>query len=212
MTKEALEYGLTSDVEWKVFQTGQEFNIGEMKVRTFAVPHDAAEPVGFMLEEPEDAGGTRFGLVTDVGCVTAVMRENLKGADTLFIEANYDEELLENDMKRPVMTKQRIASRHGHLSNTQTGSLITEVGCERLKCVFLGHLSSDCNNAEVAVGTIEPMLKNAGLENVSLVCASQNEVTEWVSFGQEVLRNEQARVTMPCSDSDDSRMVQDELF
>jgi len=152
-----------------------------MKVNTFHIPHDAAEPVGFVLETEL----ARFGLVTDVGCVTQVMRESLKEADGLFIEANYDEELLENDTKRPWMTKQRISSKHGHLSNTQTGELIAEVGCEKLNCVLLGHLSSDCNTDEKVISTIKPLLGKVGLDHVKLVCAKQDTPTEWVEFGRQ---------------------------
>ncbi len=179
MTKEAIEWGIKSKVKWKVFQTGQMFQIGELSVNSFPIPHDAAEPVGFVLETEY----AKFGLVTDVGCVTQSMRVNLKNSDALFIEANYDEELLENDTKRPWATKQRISSRHGHLSNTQAGELIADIGCEKLNCVLLGHLSSDCNTAECAIGTIDPLLKNVKLNDVRLVCASQAEPTEWVEFG-----------------------------
>lgn len=179
MTKEALEYGIKSEVSWKVFQTGQGFKVGSLMVNAFPIPHDAAEPVGFVVE----SATAKFGLVTDVGCVTHSMRTNLKGADALFVEANYDEELLEADEKRPWSTKQRISSRHGHLSNTQSGELISEVGCEKLMAVLLGHLSSDCNNDHICKKTIQPLLENVGLKTVELICASQHEPTKWVEFG-----------------------------
>jgi len=200
MTKEALEWGIKSEVKWKVFQTGQEFKIGNLSVSTFSIPHDAAEPVGFVLETEL----ARFGLVTDVGCVTTVMRESLKHADALFIEANYDEELLENDTKRPWMTKQRIASKHGHLSNTQAGELIADVGCEKLNCVLLGHLSSDCNTNDKVISTIDPLLKNAQLTEIELVCASQSEPTKWVSFGRK------KEVTASVQEGED--FIQGDLF
>lgn len=208
MTKEALQWGIKSKVKWKVFQTGQLFQIGGLSVSAFSIPHDAAEPVGFVLETEY----ARFGLVTDVGCVTNVMRENLKGADALFVEANYDEELLENDTKRPWMTKQRISSRHGHLSNTQAGELITEIGCERLDCVLLGHLSSDCNTSDCAIGTIDPLLKNANLNTVKLVCASQHEPTEWVEFGRKPEPEPQAEASLNQSGLAQGSFVQGDLF
>ncbi len=179
MTKEALQWGIKCEVNWKVFQTGQMFMVGSLKVHAFPIPHDAAEPVGFTIESDT----ARFGLVTDVGCITHSMRENLKGSDALFVEANYDEELLDADTKRPWGTKQRIASRHGHLSNVQAGEFIAEIGCKRLKWVVLGHLSSDCNHRDVAIKTIQPLLETQGLNAVRLVCASQTEPTEWVEFG-----------------------------
>ncbi len=179
LTKEALERGLKSKIQWRVFQTGQQFDVQELAVTAFSIPHDAAEPVGYVLE----SSTTRFGLVTDVGYITQSMRAHLKGSDGLYIEANYDEALLEADVKRPWATKQRIASRHGHLSNTQAGELIADIGCERLSCVFLGHLSSDCNNATLAAETIRPMLANLQIQD--LICAGQHEPTEWVEFGRK---------------------------
>ncbi len=177
LTKEALEYGMKSEIRWRVFQTGQAFDVGALEVTAFAIPHDAAEPVGFVLE----SSTARFGLVTDVGYITQSMRVHLKGADALFVEANYDEELLEADTKRPWATKQRIASRHGHLSNTQAGELIADIGCAKLRCVLLGHLSSDCNHAEIATKTIAPLISS--LNVTELICAEQDKPTEWLEFG-----------------------------
>jgi phosphoribosyl 1,2-cyclic phosphodiesterase len=184
LTKEALERGMKSDIRWKVFQTGQLFEIEDLSVTAFPIPHDAAEPVGFVLESRT----ARFGLVTDVGYVTQSMRVHLKGSDALFIEANYDEALLEADKKRPWATKQRISSRHGHLSNTQAGEFIADIGCERLSCVLLGHLSSDCNNAILAKKTIRPLLSS--LKVTDLICANQHEPTEWFEFGNKDWKDE----------------------
>lgn len=180
MTKEALEWGIKSSVSWKVFQTGQVFKVGTMEVLGFSIPHDAAEPVGYSIE----VGGVKFGLVTDVGCTTQGMRVNLKESHALFVEANYDEGLLEMDTKRPWATKQRIASRHGHLSNTQAGELIAEVGCEKLQHVFLGHLSGDCNRAEKAEKTVGDLLDNVSI-SAEVICASQDQPTVWAEVKGE---------------------------
>lgn len=180
MTREALQWGCKSEIEWKVFNTGQAFELAGLSVHPFPIPHDAAEPVGFVVE----GGGTRFGMVTDVGYVTQAMRVHLKGSDALFVESNYDEELLEADTKRPWSTKQRISSRHGHLSNTQAGELIAEVGCERLTGVMLGHLSGDCNCPVVAGKTVRGLLESGGLSHVAVHCAGQHEPTGWVEFGR----------------------------
>ena len=180
MTKEALQWGMKSEVQWKVFHTGQEFKLGDLTVYPFPIPHDAAEPVGFTVL----GGSTKFGLVTDVGYVTQAMRMHLRETQALFVEANYDEELLEADTKRPWSTKQRISSRHGHLSNTQAGELIADVGCERLGHVVLGHLSGDCNCPKIAANTVSELLESGGLNQVNVFCASQHEPTEWVEFGE----------------------------
>lgn len=179
LTKEALEWGMKSKIRWKVFLTGQAFEVDGISVTAFPIQHDAAEPVGFVLEDAT----AKFGLVTDVGFITRSMRVYLTGLDALFIEANYDEELLEADTKRPWATKQRIASQHGHLSNTQAGEFIAEVGCEKLSCVVLGHLSSDCNNASIAIDTIEPLLSSLRVSR--LTCADQHEPTDWLEFGSK---------------------------
>ncbi|MGJ8671801.1 MBL fold metallo-hydrolase [Rubritalea sp.] len=180
MTKEALQWGMKSQVQWKVFHTGQDFELEQFTIHPFPIPHDAAEPVGFTLT----AATTKFGLVTDVGYITQAMRVHLRDADALFVESNYDEALLEADTKRPWSTKQRIASRHGHLSNTQAGELIADVGCERLVHIVLGHLSGDCNCPKVATQTVSALLQSGGLDQVNVFCAKQDAPTEWVEFGE----------------------------
>lgn len=189
MTKEALEWGMKSEVKWKVFQTGQMFKVGAMEVMGFSIPHDAAEPVGYSLE----VSGVKFGLVTDVGCTTQGMRVHLKESHMLFVEANYDENLLEMDTKRPWATKQRIASRHGHLSNTQAGELIAEVCCGKLQHVFLGHLSGDCNRADKAEKTVRDLLENISVQT-NVICACQSEPTAWLEVKQEEVALEEVKI------------------
>ena len=96
LTREALSHKMKSTVPWRVFRSGQDFELGSLSVQAFRIPHDAAEPVGFVLE----GSGTRLSMVSDVGHVTHLMRENLRGSDGIYIEANYDPGLLEMDMKR----------------------------------------------------------------------------------------------------------------
>lgn len=175
LTREAMSYKITSDVSWRVFRSGQDFSLGELQVSAFRIPHDAAEPVGFVLE----GNGSRLSLVSDVGHVTHLIREHLRGCDGIYIEANYDPVLLEQDTKRPWATKQRIASRHGHLSNEQTAELLSEVACEKLKMVMLSHLSSDCNCPKIAARVIAERLTGCGLADVSVQCARQHEPTGW---------------------------------
>lgn len=179
-TREALEYKMKSPIRWKVFRSGQDFTLGELSVRSFCIPHDAAEPVGFVL----NGQGTQLGMVSDVGHVTHLMREHLSGSDAIYIEANYDEDLLERDTKRPWSTKQRIASRHGHLSNLQTAEFLQEIACEKLNTVMLCHLSSDCNCPDIASRTVSNSLIKRGLTKVTVRCAHQHEPTDWIACGQ----------------------------
>jgi phosphoribosyl 1,2-cyclic phosphodiesterase len=178
LTREALSYKMKSSIPWKIFRSGQEFSLGELVVNAFRIPHDAAEPVGFVLT----GNNTRLSMVSDVGHVTHLMREHLRGSDGIYIEANYDQALLDQDTKRPWATKQRIASRHGHLSNNQTADLLAEIACEKLQVVMLSHLSSDCNHPDIAVGAIGSCLQQQGLHQVDVRCAHQHEPTGWIEI------------------------------
>ena len=155
-------------ISWKIFECGSRFEIGEVEVESFAVPHDAVEPVGFVFRR----GNRSIGLVSDTGHVTRRVVECLGGVQALFIEANYDDELLEADTKRPWSIKQRISSRHGHLSNAQSAELVAQLVSSGLQRVVLGHLSKDCNKPGVAIAA----MSGFGIE---VSCACQQEPTEW---------------------------------
>ena len=177
MTKEVLLDRCGEHVEWRIFQRGQEFKIREMAVNSFAVPHDAVDPVGFVCASKR---GERIGVATDLGHVTSLVRESLRGVNGLFVEANYDEQMLENDLKRPWSVKQRISSRHGHLSNSQTAELVRSLIDDGLKSVILGHLSSDCNTAEVASRVVNEV--HGG--RLSLEVSSQKDPSGWMSVAK----------------------------
>lgn len=182
LTREFLQ-SKCEGVRWKVFQNGAEFSLGECKVRAFPVPHDAQEPVGYVIKS--ESG--KLGVLTDVGYVTNVVRDSLKNLDGLFMEANYDNGLLEADLKRPWSIKQRISSRHGHLSNEQAAELYTEIACERLQNVIIGHLSSDCNTPNHVQESFSKQCAQKGVTLPSqFICASQAEPTRWLEFGREV--------------------------
>lgn len=155
-------------ISWKLFESGSSFAVGELEIQSFAVPHDAVEPVGFIFRRE----GRSIGLVSDAGHVTKRVSGLLSGVQALFVEANYDDELLEADTKRPWSTKQRISSRHGHLSNAQTAALVAELIPAGLRRVVLGHLSQDCNKPEVAIAAMSSL-------GIEVVCACQHEPTTW---------------------------------
>jgi|TARA_B110000908_G_scaffold133745_1_gene157833 phosphoribosyl 1,2-cyclic phosphodiesterase len=178
LTREALSHKMKSYIPWKIFQSGQQFDLGDLVVDAFRISHDAAEPVGFVLT----GNNTQLSMVSDVGHVTHLMREQLRGSDGIYIEANYDQALLEQDTKRPWATKQRIASRHGHLSNDQTAELLSEIACHKLKVVMLSHLSSDCNSPAIASRRICDSLLQQGLGDVDVRCADQHEPTGWIEI------------------------------
>src|SRR5438876_418629 len=129
---------------WRIFETGAEFSICDVTVQTFPVPHDAVDPLGFVFQ----AGSGSLGFITDLGYVTKLIVERLRQVQTLVIETNHDEKLLQNDMHRPWPVKQRIQSRHGHLSNSAAAGVIEELLPGTIERVVLGHLSRDCETPE----------------------------------------------------------------
>ncbi len=163
---------------WKCFEAGQTFLIGGIEVASFSIQHDAVDPVGFVVGHAT----RRLGFLSDAGFVTRSMTERLRGLDGIFVEANYDEELLELDTKRPWSIKQRISSRHGHLSNSQVTELIRDIAHPSLGSVVLGHLSSDCNTPEMILTRLRACLEDLGHSHVGLHCACQHEPTAWFQF------------------------------
>lgn len=145
------------DLSWNVFQTGTPFTVGELTVEPFSVPHDAYDPVGFVVRN----GPVSVGIVTDMGTATGLIRERLRGCRALVLESNHDTGLL-RDADRPWSLKQRIAGRQGHLSNEQTGTLLAEIAGPHLEAVLLAHLSSDCNRPDLAVETVRQALAEHG--------------------------------------------------
>jgi phosphoribosyl 1,2-cyclic phosphodiesterase len=159
--------------DWRMFVTGSEFAIKDITIETFPVPHDAVEPVGFVLHH----GGETLGVLTDLGVATKLVQERVRTAQTLIIETNHDEKLLQNDTKRPWSVKQRIMSRHGHLSNAAAADVLAGLLDGRLRRAVLGHLSRDCNSPELAVGTVRARLDTAGGCAVEVLCAGQREIS-----------------------------------
>ena len=173
LTAEVLQRDLPGRQDWRLFATGSTFTIKDITIETFPVPHDAVDPVGFVLHHGADA----LGFLTDLGQATKLVHERVRAAQTLFIETNHDEKLLQNDTKRPWSVKQRIMSRHGHLSNAAAANVLADLLGGRLRRAVLGHLSRDCNRPELAVGTVRTRLDAAGAHDVEVLCAGQREIS-----------------------------------
>ena len=153
-TAEAVQTKLTKKVCWQIFQNGMEFIFRDLKVRSFCIPHDAYDTVGFTFAWGEEGDlfspPRSLAWVTDLGYVPEYVKEHIRGVQTLVIEANYDEDLLERDERRPRSTKQRIRGRHGHLSNHAAFELVEALSTYgTLEKVYLAHLSKDCNSIEI---------------------------------------------------------------
>jgi phosphoribosyl 1,2-cyclic phosphodiesterase len=157
MTARALQDGGLQHANWRLFQNGAEFALGGFTVRAFSVPHDAADPVGFRISSSDGC----FGVLTDLGFATRMVFDALRGVKAILIETNHDEDLLQRDTKRPWSVKQRILSRHGHLSNAAAARVLTELEAP-LHHVILGHLSRDCNAPELALDCVTRALAGRG--------------------------------------------------
>ena len=173
LTADALRHSgqLESHRNWRLFQTGRDFAIEDIDIQNFQVPHDAADPVGFVLNHESGA----LGVLTDLGQVTKLAFTRIRHVSTLFIETNHDGPLLQQDTKRPWSVKQRILSRHGHLSNDAAALAVGELreSGDQLARVVLGHLSRDCNRPDLAIGAVRT---RAGV-GFEIHCAQQAEIS-----------------------------------
>lgn len=132
-------------VESEVVVPGTAFNIGELSVTPVGIPHDAAEPVGYVLE----GEGLRVGYLTDCGHTSPEISEAFADLHLFVLEANHDERLLRSGPYPPSL-KRRIGSRLGHLSNDQAASLLRGLRGGRPRALMLAHLSRVNNRPRLA--------------------------------------------------------------
>ncbi len=157
------------------FETGRAFSIGEMDIAPFSIVHDASDPVGFSIS----ARGIKFSQATDLGKVTPLVRESLRGSNALVLESNHDEEMLRS-CDYPWELKQRISSSHGHLSNDCASSFLAEIMHGDLEHVVLGHLSENSNTPELALKAAESQLAGGSLG--TLICACVQRETPMLAL------------------------------
>ena len=140
----------------RVFTTGEDFQIDDFRIRPFAIPHDAAEPVGFSIYYD----GRQISIVTDVGYITDEIFAEITDADLLLLEANHEKEILLMG-RYPYHLKRRILGDHGHLSNVSAGECLCRLIEENRKPrqVLLGHLSRENNDPSVAMLTVTNTLQ-----------------------------------------------------
>ena len=168
--------GWLSCVEY--FQSGQTFAIGDIDVSPFTIPHDAADPVGFVFS----AEGVRMAFATDLGYIPPNVKAQLKGADLLLLESNHDLEML-RDGPYPWSVKQRVLSRVGHLSNEAAADFLQNGYDGQAAYVILAHLSENNNLPELARVTAERALNGkASLLANRLILAEQNEPLSSIYF------------------------------
>ena len=153
------------------FQAGRPFEIGDIAISPFTIPHDAADPVGFVFRTE----GVRMAFATDLGYIPPNVKAQLKGVDLLLLESNHDLEML-RDGPYPWSVKQRVLSRVGHLSNETASNFLEKEYDGQAAYVILAHLSESNNLPELArVAAERALLGHARLLANKLILAEQNE-------------------------------------
>ncbi len=168
-TMEEIKRSLRVALDFRLFVSGGSFEVGDVAVETFPIPHDAQDPVGFLLRT---SGGT-IGFATDLGYVTRLVAERSRTANVLVLESNHDVKMLQECPRRSWSLKQRILSRHGHLSNEAAADCAADIMTAGLRQIYLGHLSRDCNKPEIAFGVVQRRLQQIGATHVQLQLTSQ---------------------------------------
>ena len=161
---------------WCIFETGEEFAVGDIGVTTFSVPHDAADPVGYLFDD----GASALFVGTDMGMPTVPVKEALSRATCAVLESNHDPVLLQTS-DRPVSLKQRIAGRCGHLSNGQAADLLREVQPQHLQHLLLAHLSHECNAPYLALEAMNAALHDLG-RTIDLAVLDQDTPSDLYEF------------------------------
>jgi phosphoribosyl 1,2-cyclic phosphodiesterase len=154
------------------FQSGHRFQVGDIEIKPFTIPHDAIDPVGFTFR----AEGIKVSIATDLGYLPVNVRDHLRNSDILVIESNHDLESLRNG-PYPWSVKQRVASNVGHLSNEKLADFFAGDYDNNAAFVVLAHLSEQNNHPEKARREAERALAlRGGLFNNRVMVATQAEV------------------------------------
>jgi phosphoribosyl 1,2-cyclic phosphodiesterase len=173
---------LKDDPTWlpavEYFRSGEPFSIGDISLSPFTIPHDAADPVGFVFSSE----GVRMGFATDLGYISPNVRQQLQNLDLLLLESNHDLEML-RDGPYPWAVKQRVLSRVGHLSNDAAAEFLSSAYDGQAAVIILAHLSENNNLPELArVAAERALLGRATLLANRLLLAEQRQPLSPISF------------------------------
>lgn len=155
----------------RVFRSGYSFHIGDLSVTPFAISHDASDPVGLTIEND----GCKLGICTDLGVATQLVRKKLEGCQAMVLEANHDVDLL-LDGPYPWHLKQRIRSRHGHLSNADSCELLKALLHDQLQVVVLAHLSETNNRPELVRETFRGFCQESRWREIRFEVGQQHTI------------------------------------
>lgn len=163
-----------AEMKEEAFEAGRSFQVGDVAVSSFTIPHDAADPVAFTFR----VEGVKLGIVTDLGYMPASVRQHVRGCDVLMIESNHDLEMLRTG-PYPWSVKQRVMSRVGHLSNDSLAEFFHTEYDGSAAIVVLAHLSEQNNHPELARRSAEQALgARQSLWQNRLLLAQQSQPLE----------------------------------
>jgi phosphoribosyl 1,2-cyclic phosphodiesterase len=164
-----------TEADATMLRSGVPQEVAGFQVEPFLVPHDAREPIGMVIQ---DGAGRRLGLVADCGTHSHLAWARLRDLDVLVMETNHDLDMLRNG-PYPWPLKQRVAGRHGHLSNREAAASLPELLCDRLRWVMPYHLSRTNNLPALAAATLGEVLVREG-SGATLELTCQDHPTSWL--------------------------------
>lgn len=147
--------GKIKDENIKYFNSEEGFCIKDFNIKSYSIPHDANEPVGFSIEK----NNTKISIATDLGYIDENIINEVKDSNLLVLESNHDEEMVKVG-KYPYYLKRRILSNIGHLSNEAAGNAIVDLVSKNVKSILLAHLSKENNFPELAIATVKNILED----------------------------------------------------
>jgi phosphoribosyl 1,2-cyclic phosphodiesterase len=172
--KGILEY-VDESPKFKIFTTGETFEYKDLEIHPFSIQHDTLDPVAFTFHTDT----LKIGVCTDLGFATSLVEHNLQGCDHLYIEANHEVDMV-HASSRPMIYKQRVLGRNGHLSNVDCGKLLSKILNNRLKSIYLAHLSSECNTPQKALEVVKSYLPTSFESSISI--ADQYQISKPILF------------------------------
>jgi len=159
------------------FTRGASFCIGTLSIHPFPLSHDAADPVGFTIQD----GNAKIGIATDLGVATQLVCHHLEGCTLMVLEANHDVRML-HEGPYPWEVKQRITSRLGHLSNEASRDLLDKVCHEGLDHVIVAHMSETNNEPDRALSVVQEVTSHDGIQ---FSLASQHSAGDMITLDND---------------------------
>jgi phosphoribosyl 1,2-cyclic phosphodiesterase len=176
LTAPAIDWGGKVPERLEKFQAGASFQVGDIEIESFSVPHDAVDPVGFCFE----AEGVRLGIATDLGYIPESIKYHLRRAHLLLLESNHDLDMLKVG-PYPWSVKQRVMSRVGHLSNLMVADYLAQDLDASTAHLILGHLSEHNNHPAIVEIMAAQALEARGFAT-RVAIAAQDRCSEVYRF------------------------------